>query len=231
MPDVAGNYKYFILGSILVSTGIITILDYVVVLIFYPLDCSKSDIKCQNEQLILLSGVMLVFAAFCICLGTCVLSMTHNDPVYIYKDVHRKYYKIMSITGIIIGLSFIIFVSLMGYFKNKYEIKNISFYYSIYLIVIYFPTCFMFVCVFHIFLDVKKRTIWESMPKDFESSSLRSDEDDDCTICISKIEEHVYKIKCKHNFHKDCLREWTKSGESDNYDSCPNCREEIVFKT
>jgi len=45
-----------------------------------------------------------------------------------------------------------------------------------------------------------------------------------CIICLENIDKktQVYKLKCKHNFHKTCLKNWLKQKLE-----CPVCRKEI----
>jgi hypothetical protein len=46
----------------------------------------------------------------------------------------------------------------------------------------------------------------------------------DCSICLDKVESNVeiYKLKCKHVFHKSCIETWLKEKLS-----CPVCRKDI----
>ncbi|CAG9324824.1 unnamed protein product [Blepharisma stoltei] len=47
-----------------------------------------------------------------------------------------------------------------------------------------------------------------------------------CSICFDAITQENMKItKCKHIFHKDCLKAWTDAKGRDA--KCPNCNEEI----
>ena len=45
-----------------------------------------------------------------------------------------------------------------------------------------------------------------------------------CTICLEDIpkDTEIYKLKCKHNFHSECLENWLKEKLS-----CPICRKKI----
>ena len=45
-----------------------------------------------------------------------------------------------------------------------------------------------------------------------------------CIICLENIDKNkqVYKLKCKHNFHKKCLKSWLKQKLE-----CPVCRKNI----
>ncbi|KAG6414832.1 hypothetical protein SASPL_122206 [Salvia splendens] len=60
--------------------------------------------------------------------------------------------------------------------------------------------------------------------------SLDSEEgDDDCTICLKRIEawHNVRELnKCEHAFHVDCLDSWIDRGG----DTCPVCRARLVSR-
>jgi len=46
----------------------------------------------------------------------------------------------------------------------------------------------------------------------------------ECPICIEKYKKHekIIILKCDHNFHEKCIKEWLNKKNS-----CPNCRENI----
>ena len=52
-----------------------------------------------------------------------------------------------------------------------------------------------------------------------------SDKGISCSICLMDVEKdnEIFKIKCNHVFHKDCLEKWL---EEYNY-LCPICRTEL----
>ena len=45
---------------------------------------------------------------------------------------------------------------------------------------------------------------------------------DDCCICMDNITNDGFKTKCKHGFHRNCLKKWLQ-----NDSRCPLCRTEI----
>tara|TARA_B100000524_G_scaffold347448_1_gene249472 strand:- start:154 stop:534 length:381 start_codon:yes stop_codon:yes gene_type:complete len=52
------------------------------------------------------------------------------------------------------------------------------------------------------------------------------DYDDDCLICLNKInnkETAIECIKCKKQFHINCIKKWISHKEI-----CPNCRYKVV---
>ena len=67
-------------------------------------------------------------------------------------------------------------------------------------------------------------TLEEDSIKEIENYVLDKDKDDKCIICMMsfKKDDKVSKLKCKHEFHKDCVETWLKNY---NY-KCPVCREE-----
>ena len=67
-------------------------------------------------------------------------------------------------------------------------------------------------------------TLEEESIKEIENYVLDKDKDDKCIICMMsfKKDDKVSKVKCKHEFHKDCVETWLKNY---NY-KCPVCREE-----
>jgi hypothetical protein len=49
-----------------------------------------------------------------------------------------------------------------------------------------------------------------------------------CTICLSNMNNLiVYRLKCNHNFHKECLINFIKNKNINV--QCPNCRQSINF--
>jgi hypothetical protein len=52
-----------------------------------------------------------------------------------------------------------------------------------------------------------------------------------CSICLLEVddtEENSYQLKCKHLFHKDCLKEWLFTNKKD---TCPLCRSYVIEKS
>lgn len=43
---------------------------------------------------------------------------------------------------------------------------------------------------------------------------------ENCTVCLDKLENYIIKTNCNHCFHKNCIEEFLKSGGN----KCPNCR-------
>ncbi|XP_043719676.1 brassinosteroid-responsive RING protein 1-like [Telopea speciosissima] len=55
----------------------------------------------------------------------------------------------------------------------------------------------------------------------------------ECAVCLTRVEdgEEIRELKCKHDFHKECLDQWLEREQV----TCPLCRkyvlpEEVVFK-
>ncbi len=55
-----------------------------------------------------------------------------------------------------------------------------------------------------------------------------------CSICLEEMNNKiVHSTKCNHTFHKDCIVEYTRRIDEENYNiniKCPNCREVIFSK-
>jgi hypothetical protein len=47
-------------------------------------------------------------------------------------------------------------------------------------------------------------------------------EEEDCPICLIKLENNKFRLKCGHNFHKNCLERWVTISPI-----CPLCRDKI----
>ena len=49
-------------------------------------------------------------------------------------------------------------------------------------------------------------------------------ESKDCQICMEKFQDDdlIYKLPCKHLFHKDCILPWFRG-----HNTCPVCRTEM----
>lgn len=53
----------------------------------------------------------------------------------------------------------------------------------------------------------------------------------DCLICLSDIGENKVQLSCVHAFHRNCIKNWIQSGNTENYKLCPTCRIPIKTKT
>ena len=50
-------------------------------------------------------------------------------------------------------------------------------------------------------------------------------DDDNCSICLDHLKEgKVRRLRCAHQFHKDCIDKWIGEGHNE----CPNCKSEII---
>ena len=47
------------------------------------------------------------------------------------------------------------------------------------------------------------------------------DLDDDCPICMEKLNGRIGYLSCEHYFHEECLIKWLKTSE---HKDCPTCR-------
>jgi E3 ubiquitin-protein ligase RHA2 len=56
-------------------------------------------------------------------------------------------------------------------------------------------------------------------------STLNSEEDVECVVCLSKIEDEdeIRVLRCNHMYHKHCLDKWI----SFKNHTCPLCRESL----
>ncbi|KAL4368681.1 hypothetical protein GQ457_05G015040 [Hibiscus cannabinus] len=72
------------------------------------------------------------------------------------------------------------------------------------------------------FIEEKNPTIIYST----RSSSRMDQSSNECTVCLSELEEgeKVRKLKCKHTFHKDCLDRWLQQC----WATCPLCRTKVL---
>lgn len=58
-----------------------------------------------------------------------------------------------------------------------------------------------------------------------------SDDNDVCSICLTNFkdieqQERVYRTKCNHFFHKNCIKTWINSNNIQSY-KCPLCLDEM----
>jgi len=61
---------------------------------------------------------------------------------------------------------------------------------------------------------------------DDESPGLNDEsQKEECCICMDDIDCDVYKTKCNHHFHKECMESWLK-----NSSTCPICRSQVGSK-
>ena len=49
---------------------------------------------------------------------------------------------------------------------------------------------------------------------------------EDCPICIEKIDKNNITLPCGHSFHMDCIHVWLKEGDSM---VCPVCRKDVFI--
>lgn len=63
--------------------------------------------------------------------------------------------------------------------------------------------------------------------KIIKNSKKRRKKEDDCSICLEKLDSQNFKIPlpCQHVFHYSCISEWFKTQTS-----CPQCRGQIVIQ-
>jgi hypothetical protein len=65
--------------------------------------------------------------------------------------------------------------------------------------------------------DVKKT----EEPKEIDTEETQeTEETEECAICFGLLNEDVYNTKCKHQFHKSCLKKM-------HNDKCPLCRQQM----
>ena len=66
----------------------------------------------------------------------------------------------------------------------------------------------------------KNRVTIKKVDSDDEDNLLN-----ECSICLEnyKKDDMIIILSCDHNFHESCLKEW-----SQNNNSCPHCRENII---
>ena len=48
------------------------------------------------------------------------------------------------------------------------------------------------------------------------------DDENDCCICLQKLENNILQLDCSHLFHEKCINKWIK-----NNNNCPMCRKNI----
>jgi len=56
----------------------------------------------------------------------------------------------------------------------------------------------------------------------FENIERVNNKNEECSICLSKVNKPRCKTKCNHVFHITCLKEWLKMNTT-----CPLCRKSI----
>lgn len=47
------------------------------------------------------------------------------------------------------------------------------------------------------------------------------DKEDDCPICMEKLNGKLGHLECNHYFHEECLKKWLETSPNSN---CPICR-------
>ena len=50
-----------------------------------------------------------------------------------------------------------------------------------------------------------------------------------CSICLEPINFNLFQLKCKHIYHKECIKSWYLKGDSGK--NCPDCRKYIYGKS
>ncbi|KAL1557707.1 RING-H2 finger protein ATL39-like [Salvia divinorum] len=76
-------------------------------------------------------------------------------------------------------------------------------------------------------LPVVEHATFRSHNNDKEAEEAEEEGDDDCAVCLRKIEawHNVRELsKCEHAFHVECLDSWIDRGG----DTCPLCRARLV---
>jgi len=56
---------------------------------------------------------------------------------------------------------------------------------------------------------------------------IKGGENKECSICLKALDtssENITLEKCRHTFHKECLKPWVVAEKR----TCPNCREGII---
>ena len=111
-----------------------------------------------------------------------------------------------------------------SYMNNgTYPIDNT--YYANYLLVIIL-VIFGSYCCNSVIKEIKKN-INECRIEHNLLEKINNNEIDgySCPICLEEFKEskNIRKLKCKHIFHKNCIKEWL---EKEN--TCPNCRKNII---
>jgi len=53
-------------------------------------------------------------------------------------------------------------------------------------------------------------------------SLQRINSNEECSICLSKVNKPICRTKCDHTYHITCIKQWLAKN-----DSCPLCREKI----
>ncbi|KAK7247468.1 hypothetical protein RIF29_42351 [Crotalaria pallida] len=68
--------------------------------------------------------------------------------------------------------------------------------------------------------------IEEKNPTICYTRRLRPDEQVECRVCLTELEEgeKVRELECKHTFHKDCLDKWLQQYCA----TCPLCRNKVL---
>ena len=52
--------------------------------------------------------------------------------------------------------------------------------------------------------------------------------DNNCSICLDKLEKNIGMLECKHTFHKNCIKPWIENNlKIYGISTCPICRQTI----
>jgi len=52
-----------------------------------------------------------------------------------------------------------------------------------------------------------------------------------CSICLDNFQDsnNIIQLKCKHTFHKDCIKSYIRTTNVNNLSKCPYCRQDITI--
>ena len=60
--------------------------------------------------------------------------------------------------------------------------------------------------------------------RDNHYEKLSKLKEDDCSICLEKLETNITELKCEHQFHLKCIESCFEDDVYPNYNKCPLCR-------
>ena len=147
----------------------------------------------------------------------------YNNTQYIdYIILNQTYNNTQYIDNIILNQTY-----------NNTNYNNFNHYYNIYYGILYI-FCIIFIIRLCKFicnkLYIYKNKIIKYSPR-FNYIKINNVVDDNCSICLEKIDNKCITLECNHSYHKKCIKLWIKEiiNNPNINVNCPICKNDIVI--